>query len=329
MTKRIHLIRYTPEMESRWDEFVSHSINGTMLSTMRFLSYHPPERFRDHSLIATQGDRWVAALPAVERSLNGRRELNSHPGCTYGGLIAAPFTRTEILQSIVESITGYARTNSLDRIVVAPPPDLYHRFPCHHIDFVFEKEGFHYRTIGLSTCVPLAEDAESDLYKRMSPNCRWGIGKAQREGVEVGKTEDYEAFWEILADSLRAHGVSPVHTVPEIRLLQSRFPDRIHLFGAFHDGKMIAGSVIFNPTDTVAHTQYLASRAEYQRQQPLNLLIWNIMKWMKERGFRFLNFGVSTESEGETVNWGLLQFKESFGGTGVIHTRYTLELTEQ
>ncbi len=328
MTTRVSLIRYTPEMQSEWDEFVRGSVNGTMLSTMRFLSYHPPDRFIDHSLIATRGDRWIAALPASEQQVGGRKELNSHPGCTYGGLLLAPSVGTARVREIIEAIISHTRDLSFNRIAISPPPDVYHRVPCQHIDFAFRRMGFQYYVTGLSTCVPLEGYTEEDLQRHMSSNCRRGIRRAERDGVEVRETDDFETYWEILTENLRAHGVSPVHTVQEIRVLRERFTERIRLFCAFLSGEMVAGSVLFVATQKTAHTQYLASRAEYQVHQPMNLLIWGIMKWAREHEFRYLNFGVSTESDGEIVNWGLLRFKESFGGTGVVHTRYTLDLRE-
>ena len=37
--------------EKAWDNFVEQSSNGTLFHKRKFLNYHPPNRFIDHSLI--------------------------------------------------------------------------------------------------------------------------------------------------------------------------------------------------------------------------------------------------------------------------------------
>ncbi|MFH1740748.1 MAG: GNAT family N-acetyltransferase, partial [bacterium] len=248
------------------------------------------------------------------------------PGCTYGGLLVPRRAKADLVQQIVRAIMAYARECSFDRLVITPPPELYHRDFCQQIDFVLQMEEFDHRLIGLSTCVPLDGRTDEDLSSALGSNCAWAVRKGKRDGVEVSETDDFSTFWEILRENLSVHGVSPVHSVQEIRVLQERFPDRIRLFGAFLDGAMVAGSVVFLATETVAHTQYLGAQAQVQQHRPMNVLIWEIMRWARDQGMKWINFGVSTESEGRVVNWGLLRFKESFGGVGVVHRRYRLDL---
>jgi len=236
--------------------------------------------------------------------------------------------KTVLVQRIVTEIVTYTRRVGFERLIISPPPDLYHRAPCQQIDFVLQMAGFEHRLIGLSTSVNVGADTEDEFYFTLGSNCARSVRKAKRAGIHVDETDDFESFWEILTENLRAHGVSPVHSVEEIRDLHGRFPRRIRLFTSFLDDQMVSGTVLFLATETVAHTQYLASRTEYQQYRPMNLLIWRVMQWVREQGMTWLNFGVSTESEGAVVNWGLLRFKESFGGTGVVHRRYQLDLQE-
>ena len=56
----MRLVRFEPNLASEWDEFISHSKNGTLFHSRAFLSYHPPERFQDYSYMAYEGDRLVA-----------------------------------------------------------------------------------------------------------------------------------------------------------------------------------------------------------------------------------------------------------------------------
>ena len=50
MNSKIEVYRFEESDSIKWDEFVDGSYNGTMFHTRTFLSYHPQDRFRDHSL---------------------------------------------------------------------------------------------------------------------------------------------------------------------------------------------------------------------------------------------------------------------------------------
>ena len=57
---------YLPGLEAAWDDLVARAVNGTMLHTRRYLSYHR-DRFRDQSLLITNARGWpIGALPAAE-----------------------------------------------------------------------------------------------------------------------------------------------------------------------------------------------------------------------------------------------------------------------
>ena len=43
------IYRYTDSDQSLWDDFVPNANNGTLFHLRSFLSYHPYDRFVDHS----------------------------------------------------------------------------------------------------------------------------------------------------------------------------------------------------------------------------------------------------------------------------------------
>ena len=47
----ITIRRFIHSDEKVWDAFVASSNNGTLFHTRKFLSYHPKDRFLDHSLV--------------------------------------------------------------------------------------------------------------------------------------------------------------------------------------------------------------------------------------------------------------------------------------
>src|SRR5690349_11144509 len=85
---RLLVRRFEDVDADAWDRFVDESANGTFMHTRRFLSYHPPQRFHDHSLLfLDESQKLRAVFTAAEVLDKGRRILKSHPGATYGGLV--------------------------------------------------------------------------------------------------------------------------------------------------------------------------------------------------------------------------------------------------
>jgi hypothetical protein len=145
-------------------------------------------------------------------------------------------------------------------------------------------------------------------------------------GLTVSKCDDYPAFWDILTENLLAqHNLKPVHTLNEILLLKSRFPNHIKLFGAFKDGRMVAGNVFYESSN-VAHSQYTAANGIGKECGGLDILFDFLLKdYYKDK--LYFDFGVSTESNGAYLNTGLVEQKEGFGARTIVHDHYAIDIT--
>ena len=60
------IYRYTDSDQSLWDDFVPQANNGTLFHLQSFLSYHPYDRFLDHSLLVNKKDKLFSVFPAAE-----------------------------------------------------------------------------------------------------------------------------------------------------------------------------------------------------------------------------------------------------------------------
>ena len=134
---------------------------------------------------------------------------------------------------------------------------------------------------------------------------------------------DLEAFWDILAGILMSkHKKKPVHTVAELRLLQSRFPDRIRLHVVRNGQEVVAGALIYD-MGHVVHTQYLASSEFGKNNGALDMLLHNLITDVYADRTYF-DFGVSTENGGGYLNEGLIFQKEGFGARSVVYDTYEM-----
>ena len=141
--------------------------------------------------------------------------------------------------------------------------------------------------------------------------------------MKISISDDYKTFYSILQNNLSIrHNVKPTHTLFELQELKKIFPDKIHLFGAFIGNEMIAGVVIFIINPKVVLAFYVSHKQEYGDHRPINLLIFNIIKWVIDKKMQILDFGIFTVNE--NPNMGLARFKENFGASGIF--RETLEL---
>lgn len=322
----VDLIRYEPKMQTMWDEFVWQARNGTIFHTHQFISYHPPGRFEDCSLLFQYRNNIVAVFPAAIQVRDGKRVLRSHPGTSYGGPALAFEVGINLTTDIVDKLVNFAQENGLNAIEMRLSPRIFHRYPCEELDFVLWHRGFDVTEVELSSAVPLSFEDEESFMAIFRYNTFQPTRKALREGVEVRESDDWPAFWDVLSENVARHGVKPTHSLEEIQRLHALLPDRIKLFAAYYKGALIAGTVVFVCNDIACHTFYIAQDYEYQRLRAQNLLLFHVLRWARSKGFRYLNLGISTEDDGRVINWGLFRFKEGFGARGVVRKYYRKEV---
>lgn len=118
-----------------------------------------------------------------------------------------------------------------------------------------------------------------------------------------------------------------MHTLEEIRVLQSRFPREIQVRCGIIDDQVEAGVVLFN-SSRAWHAQYIASSARGYESSVLDAVFDSIIGEAETSGARFFDFGTSNEDGGEVLNDGLYRFKHEFGGGGVAHEFYQINLVQ-
>ncbi|RMF60860.1 MAG: GNAT family N-acetyltransferase [Calditrichaeota bacterium] len=307
---------YEESSAERWDEFVTTSNNGTLFHLRRFLRYHPPERFEDVSLIFEKERKWLSVMPAAVRQEQDGRVLISHPGASFAGPVFKSSTSIKDTFFVVQALVEFAKAQGFSRIVLTLPPLVYLARPSNYLEFALREYGFTYLKREVSSVIPL-DFAEEDTLFIFSPESRRAARKAMKSGVKVRESEDFESFYSILKRNLTLrHNVQPTHTLEELLRLKSMLGDKIRLFGAFLDSRMIAGVVMFTCNSRVALAFYISHLEAYQQYRSVNLLFYEVVRWAIRQRFRFLDFGIFTVQM--KPNWGLARFKESFGAQGVF-----------
>ena len=307
--------RYTPEYADEWNRFVAESKNGTFLFDRRYMDYHS-DRFCDHSLLFYVGHRLLAVLPAHAVG----DTLCSHQGLTYGGLVMSHRLTIVQTMTLFRELNFELRAEGFRRVLYKCVPWIYHRLSAEEDIYALYHE-CHARIV--------ARDFATNIF--MSGGLHWervrrrGVVRAQRAGVSVELSDNYVAFWDVLTQNLQAkYGVKPVHSLQEIELLHSRFPQTIQLYQAVKDGVVLGGVVLY-VTPQVVHAQYSSATSDGKQLGVIDLLYHRIFSDYKD--YPYFDFGRSTEQpDGSGLNEKLVFQKEGFGGRGLCYDIYEYDL---
>jgi len=308
--------QYGIDDKDAWDAFVATCRTPLFFFQRGYMDYHQ-DRFADGSLLFYEDEKLVALMPA---SLQGDK-LVSHGGLTFGGLLLSPKIRAEGVLQCFESMTAFAKD------VLGCATIIYKAIP-HIFQTSAAEEDLYALTRSGATLV--RRDLSSVIYLEnripLSKGRKWLINRAKKHGLVVIESEDWSAFHALLSSALARHGVTPIHSVAELELLRSRFPDQIKLMAVESDGKMVAGLVLFR-FGNVDHTQYLATCDEGKPLGALDYLIDTTLQASGNDNVKFFSFGASTEQQGHYLNAGLIEQKENFGARGLTLDFYEIKLS--
>ena len=310
----VRIERFRPQHLDDWDAFVDRSRNGTFLIKRKFMDYHSA-RFEDHSIVVLLDDRVVAALPAHKDG----SVLISHAGLTYGGLILDKDLTSKQAISAFSACVDHARAAGFSRVIYKPSPYIYHSQPSDEDLYCLFLHDAKLIATGLSSVIPIQRRPKISTIRRKQ------LTLANRKGVTVERSEDWSAAWRLLIQVLeQRHGALPTHSLDDILLLSSRFPNEIELYVAFHDQCLIAMVVSFDCGRTV-HVQYIAASEAGRKLGGVDAILHYLIN-ERFQNRDWLDFGVSTEQEGRHLNEGLLNHKESFGARTILYNQYQFQI---
>tara|TARA_B100002052_G_scaffold234126_1_gene217262 strand:- start:2068 stop:3033 length:966 start_codon:yes stop_codon:yes gene_type:complete len=318
----ITIKRHSKKNKFLWDSFVKNANNGTLFHLRRFLSYHPEDRFIDHSIEFYKKNTLFCVFPAAELNINGKNLLVSHPGSTVGSFVVPESVSISDSLELVQILIDYTKKNKLGGVRLTIPPIFYQNRASNYIDYALLRNGFKYLKREVTSALFIEHDVKVNLSK-FKPSHARAVRKSKETGIEIKVSKDVKSFYAILKENLKIrHGVSPTHTIQELYDLINFFPNSINIFGAFYKGEMIAGVLNFIIRDDVALAFYISHKKEFQELRPLNLLFYSIFEWCVKEKIKVYDFGIFTV-DGEP-NMGLGRFKENFGSSGIFRDTFQI-----
>lgn len=305
---QLQVRRYRPDDAVVWNALIDQSVNGTFLFRREFMDYHA-DRFEDFSYLVWRGPDLVAVFVAA-RAWNTPTldTLVAHPGLTYGGLVCAEELKYPVLEEVYTILMETLREAGFITLLIKPVPRVFCRVPTDASLFYLHQQGFSLQSRELNSVINLTQPL------RINKGRKDNIRKARLAGLLVETSEDFALFWLLLTENLlHTHGVRPVHTEAEIRLLQQRFPDNIRLYVARQSEVVVGGVVMFvDEGHGFAHTQYISATEQGKLVGAVDAILAQVLTEMQGQVPRF-SFGTSTVKG--KLNAGLLAQKEGFGAS--------------
>ena len=312
----ISVDRYNNNFLDEWEEIIQNSNNGTLFHTRKFLSYHSKDRFIDHSLMFYKNKKLLSVFPAVEMIESNKKILVSHPGASMGSFVTPTDLSFSNALQLVDQLNIYIKKQKFSSVRITLPPIIYNKRKTNYIDYSLLRYGYKYVKREVSSILFLEDSIEKNINK-FKPSHRQALRKAQRSGLVINNSDDFNSFYKILKNNLNnRHNVKPTHSVDELLKLKKLFPKNILLHAAFLNKKMIGGVINFVANNNVILAFYISHDENYQKYRPINLLFYEILKDAINNNFQVFDFGIFTVNE--EPNMGLAKFKENFGSSGIF-----------
>lgn len=306
--------KYNKENVLEWNQFVSTAKNATFLFQRDFIEYHK-DRFEDFSLMIYKEKKLYAVLPANKIE----DVVCSHQGLTYGSLVLQDSAKLFYTLEAFKSILSFLFSEGIKKLDIRIIPTFYNSLPSDELEYILFKANA--KTVKRD--VILLIDYKNPI--KIVKSRRQAVNRGAKNGLIVKVEDNYDDFWNnILIPNLhKKYRVKPVHSLDEIKLLASKFPENIKQFNVYKNDEIVAGTTLFI-TKTTVHPQYISANSEKNTLESLDFLYDHIINAYKnEKGY--FDFNTSSENNGMLINKGVVFWKESFGARSQIVNNYEVD----
>ncbi len=222
----------------------------------------------------------------------------------YNGIISST-DNPEFIVGFWEAFDAYCQGNN----IIAEFTRFHPQLNNHRLASPKMKTFYSRHTVSLD--LSLSED---DIWmKQISSKNRNMIRKAEKEGVTIVESDDYDTFKQLYDGTMTNLHAEDFYFFPQAYYYEYKqtFKGESMLCLAMYEGKAIAGSM-FMFSENYAHYHLSGRNREYSRYAANNLILWYAIRKAKERGCKWLHFGGGTTGEEDDS---LLKFKKEFSKT--------------
>jgi lipid II:glycine glycyltransferase (peptidoglycan interpeptide bridge formation enzyme) len=179
--------------------------------------------------------------------------------------------------------------------------------------------GFHKDSFSIlptkTVWIDLTRETEKSL-STASTRSRRHLRQAQRAGVVIIESDDWQSFYKLWSDNAKKKGFFDPYK-KELSILWREFHEKF-LLTALYDGKVVGGVLLLGYKEAVYYMLAMSTDEGRAIHAPY-LLMWEAINRSKRRGYKRLDLeGVSDPEGKEVKDWaGFSHFKKGFGGREV------------
>ena len=312
----VEILLYRSEHKEIWNGFILNAKNAHFMFCREYMEYHS-DRFEDHSLMFMVENKLVAVLPSnVDKNI-----LYSHQGLSFGGIITNNKMTAALMLNIFSKLIEYLKANGFKKLIYKAMPYVYSTLPAQEDLYALNIKGAKLYRVDASSTIEFSNKID------LSSRRKRGVRKALKNNFSVVKSSDYATFHSLLSDVLaRVHNITATHSLSEIQFLAKKFPQNISLNATLDNNDEMHAAILMFEMNHWVHAQYITSSDKGKSYGALDLLFSKLINTIYTKK-KFFDFGISTESQGQVLNTGLITQKEEFGARTIVHNFFELVIS--
>lgn len=308
-----------------WNDFLK--LNYNLFYDRRFLDYNVAfnKDIKWHHLMFKDKNKIHAIINGNERTDKDGKIYVSCDGVSFGGFIFSDKVKISEMIDILKEFKNYLKENGFVKCILRNAPSLYQSLVNEEYEYAMLLEGFQVNKYAITNIIDLNL---FEFEKLKNPKKR-SIQKSARniivELIEHNVTErSLKEFYDILYNNRELKNVTPTHSLQELAFLKNNLPERIILFSAKIDRKIVGVCTLFLVKNDVVLNFYLAADEEHKKDRVSDYLLYNSIEWSKKNKYRLYDIG--TSSVGNVLLQGLFDFKKKFMADGFLRKSYSINL---
>lgn len=320
------MIKVTSTIDwNKWDEFVYNHPKGNIFQTSYMARiYGLAQNYEPVSLAAvnTENDEIIAVLQAVIiQQIGGLFSLLSSRSIIYGGPICDEKMEDD---EVVRTLIGHYEKLVASKVIYTEIRNMWDTW---QIESILDQNG--YSLIDHFNAVIDLNKPVDELWNQIKRDKKRGIKKAEELGIIIEISQNKESiqiFYELVKETYNRARVP----LASISFFEAAFevliPEKkaLLLFAKDNANNIIATQFALMYKDRI-YAWYTGSKEEYLKFHAGDALIWYLLKYGSENGYRVFDFG---GGGGPNKNENLREYKSRFGTEFPCYGRYEKTYSE-
>ncbi|MCX6157252.1 MAG: GNAT family N-acetyltransferase [Ignavibacteriota bacterium] len=310
---------------TEWNDFLNANYN--LFYDRKFLDYNNVfnKDIKWHHLMFKDKNKIHAILNGNERTDKDGKIYVSCDGVSFGGFIFSEKVKISEMIEILKEFKKYLKENGFVKCILRNPPNLYQSKFNEEYEYAMLLEGFQVNKYAITNIIDLNLFEFEKLKNPKKRSIQKSARNIEVELIDNAVTESsLKEFYDILFNNRELKNVTPTHSLQELVFLKNNLPERIILFSAKIDHKIVGVCTLFLVKKDVVLNFYLAADEEHKKDRVSDYLLYNSIEWSKKNKYRLYDIG--TSNIGNVLLQGLFDFKKKFMADGFLRKSYSINL---